>query len=960
MSGRAISGHKRWGIVPLALTVVAAFAANAPASTRNGTSHGDRLTGTPGPDVLRGGRGNDRLDGRAGADRLLGGAGNDTIIAGDGDTVDGGSGNDRITVTLTALKIRVNCGSGRDSVTMHAPRTVTLKTLRARLKGCERVKLVPTKPVNAPAPRAPARPAPAPAPVVAQPSVLPVTATPAIVSPVDGSWSRSPVVLKGTAVPGSAITVLEGADVRATTTATLTGDWQVTLSPSDGTHVYTATAGNSAASLPLRLNIDTQAPSIALSGPSGLTANAAAVFTFPSEDGVGYQCALDRPNAAGAYAACTSPVAYAALGDGEYAFRVRATDRAGNTTDVARAFTVDTTAPDASIDGPSGPTRDASPSFTFATTEADSRFECRLDGPGGTGGYAACTSPKAFTNLPDGAYSFHVRALDAAGNTGSDAVRELTVDTVAPGASIDGGPSDPTSESAPTFSFKADEPDSSFQCRLDGLDSDYTACTSPKSYINLPDGTYVFHVRAVDAAGNTGTDAVRTMTVDRTPPDTLIETGPTDPTADPSPSFSFSSSEAGSSFECRFDTPDATGTYAPCTSPVAFTNLPDGPYTFRVRSIDAAGNTGGPAARYFVLDTAPLAASIDDGPTGTATTTWASFSFSATKAGVTFRCRLDGVSSWCSSPKAYPKLANGTHTFVVQATDSLGNRSSVTRTWTVDSQNPPPAAGCMPDPSACGFPDVENTGVTPGTELTPVDGVVTLDTPGQVYENKQVTGSIIIAAPNVTIRNVKLVSMDPDYAIRSFSWEHDVSGLNLDHVEIDLNGHYDIKGIAFDGYTARHVFFHNGSDCAHMGDHAVVEDSLCVVGPDANGDGVPDNSDFCTGNESHFDGFQSDGGNYLVIRHNTIRNPCDQTSAILMSTNTEAIRNVTIQDNLLGGGGYSLYCNAGGQVINEAAAGNRFSRAYFDKGGFWAPIFGCDTADVFAANVWDETDEPLQ
>ena len=43
-----------------------------------------------------------------------------------------------------------------------------------------------------------------------------------------------------------------------------------------------------------------------------------------------------------------------------------------------------------------------------------------------------------------------------------------------------------------------------------------------------------------------------------------------------------------------------------------------------------------------------------------------------------------------------------------------------------------------------------------------------------------------------------------------------MSGLLLDHVEIDLSGNYDIKGIAFDGYTARNVFFHNGSDCAHM------------------------------------------------------------------------------------------------------------------------------------------------
>src|SRR3712207_8331051 len=42
----------------------------------------------------------------------------------------------------------------------------------------------------------------------------------------------------------------------------------------------------------------------------------------------------------------------------------------------------------------------------------------------------------------------------------------------------------------------------------------------------------------------------------------------------------------------------------------------------------------------------------------------------------------------------------------------------------------------------------------------------------------------------------------------AFGFRNNVSGLTLDHVEIDLNGHMDIKGIAFDGYTARHLYIH--------------------------------------------------------------------------------------------------------------------------------------------------------
>ena len=65
---------------------------------------------------------------------------------------------------------------------------------------------------------------------------------------------------------------------------------------------------------------------------------------------------------------------------------------------------------------------------------------------------------------------------------------------------------------------------------------------------------------------------------------------------------------------------------------------------------------------------------------------------------------------------------------------------------------------CMPKPSACGFPDPTHTGVRPGTELATTNGVVTLSEPGQVYKNKEVQGSIVVTAPNVTIRNVRVIN----------------------------------------------------------------------------------------------------------------------------------------------------------------------------------------------------------
>ncbi|HEY6886251.1 MAG TPA: M36 family metallopeptidase, partial [Solirubrobacter sp.] len=82
-------------------------------------------------------------------------------------------------------------------------------------------------------------------------------------------------------------------------------------------------------------------------------------FTFTSsEPDSTFECALD----AGAFAACTSPFTPGALPDGDHVFSVRAV---GDPTPATRTFTVDTTAPETTID--SGP----SP-FVFSSSEVGS------------------------------------------------------------------------------------------------------------------------------------------------------------------------------------------------------------------------------------------------------------------------------------------------------------------------------------------------------------------------------------------------------------------------------------------------------------------------------------------------------------------------------------------------------------------------------------------------------------
>jgi polysaccharide biosynthesis protein PslG len=96
---------------------------------------------------------------------------------------------------------------------------------------------------------------------------------------------------------------------------------------------------------------------------------------------------------------------------------------------------------------------------------------------------------------------------------------------------------------------------------------------------------------------------------DAGPPETTIDSGPSGSIASNSASFSFRSSEPGSSFECRLD----SGGWSSCGSPQSYGNLALGTHTFSVRAIDAAGNVDPSPATRSWSRSAPGAAVIQSG-----------------------------------------------------------------------------------------------------------------------------------------------------------------------------------------------------------------------------------------------------------------------------------------------------------------------------------------------------------
>jgi hypothetical protein len=124
------------------------------------------------------------------------------------------------------------------------------------------------------------------------------------------------------------------------------------------------------------------------------------------------------------------------------------------------------------------------------------------------------------------------------------------------------------------------------------------------------------------------------------------------------------------------------------------TAVADGAATIVARAVDTSSNAGSSASRTVSVDNTPPDTTITAGPSGTTSSTSASFNFTATDANASFECKLDAAAyAVCSSPVAYGSLPSGSHTFSVYAVDPIGNEDATpaTRTWTISAPSNTPS-----------------------------------------------------------------------------------------------------------------------------------------------------------------------------------------------------------------------------------------------------------------------------
>jgi hypothetical protein len=417
------------------------------------------------------------------------------------------------------------------------------------------------------------------------------------------------------------------------------------------------------------------------SAPPDFSNSGNATFEFTSNvAGASFRCAIDgdMPER------CMSPYTKN-LPDGSHTFSVRASDGEGREDDspAERVWTIDTVAPDTTITaGPPPADNSTMVMFFFQSNEMNVTFDCSLD----SGDYQPCMSGDSFGPIGDGAHSFAVRAHDRAGNVdASPAIRAWITDTSTPDTEITGGPMNTSGSTSATFTF--DSPDAgagaSFECSLDS--PVFLPCSSPDTLSNLTEGSHTFSVRVRDAVGNVDpSPATRTWTVDLTPPNTMITSGPTGTVSATAAAFSFTSNEMNVTFTCSLD----GGAMMPCTSPFSAMSMGQGPHTFAVAATDAAGHTDAmPATRTWTVDTQPPAIQITSGPNGTSGP-HVTFAFTVSEG--TPSCAVDTAAPAPYTSPVSLNLPAGQHTFSVRATDAAGNQGSSVRTWTV---NPPDATG---------------------------------------------------------------------------------------------------------------------------------------------------------------------------------------------------------------------------------------------------------------------------
>jgi hypothetical protein len=205
-------------------------------------------------------------------------------------------------------------------------------------------------------------------------------------------------------------------------------------------------------------------------------------------------------------------------------------------------------------------------------------------------------------------------------------------------------------------------------------------------------------------------------------PETTVDSGPTGAVNSTSASLRFSSSEAGSAFECSLD----AAPFAECTSPKEYVDLIDGEHTFEVKATNARGSDPTPAKHTWSVDTVSPEAPDITYPEDNSHNNTGGVTLSGTaEPGSTVEIFEDTVSkgatlagaggTWSVALSSVP---NGSHAYTSTATDDAFNTSPPSNTRTVIVEVEPGAGDTVAPRVISTVPKTNATGVSPTANVT--------------------------------------------------------------------------------------------------------------------------------------------------------------------------------------------------------------------------------------------------
>ncbi|HSX29207.1 MAG TPA: hypothetical protein VLE73_01455 [Candidatus Saccharimonadales bacterium] len=267
----------------------------------------------------------------------------------------------------------------------------------------------------------------------------------------------------------------------------------------------------------------------------------------------------------------------------------------------------------------------------------------------------------------------------------------------------------------------------------------------------------------------------------------------------------------------------------------------------------------------------------------------------------------------------------------------------------------PPPSGSTSCPLPA-YPDASCTGVPAGTSLTIVNGNIDVTTSGTIIENKDIRGCITVSsnANAVIIRKSKITCTTNNIAIyrEDNGAVSDANRLLIQDSTIScgVTNHTAISEANITVQRSNISGCENGFD---MNQNVTVQDSyihdMAEVGADPHTDGIQMAIGHISG------GNVVNGSLNISIVHNTII--LHGTSAVISNRGTDV--NILIQDNLMAGGAYTLYCDQGATAVNYRVINNHFSRVLYNTVGAYGPWTDCQDETQVTGNVYHETGAPL-